>query len=120
MGQSFLAQAGVCLAFLISASAWAQPEPVSPPPPPVTVEPEPPAAPGAEQAPITVPTVQVQAPPSAEPPEAASQRDPTGALTVIETAAFGGAAKDAAEVLSTAPGVVVQDSGGYGQTKSLV
>jgi iron complex outermembrane receptor protein len=110
MGQSFLARAGVCLAFILTAAAWAQTEPVSAPP--VAAEPI--------TEPTTVPTVEVRAPPPAEPPQAASQRDPTGALTVIDTAAFGGAAKDAAEVLSTAPGVVVQDTGGYGQAKSLV
>ncbi len=106
MGRSFLARAGVCLALIISGVARAQTEPA--------------AAPAAEGEAIAVPTVEVHAPPPTEPPETASQRDPSGALTVIDTAAFGGAAKDAAEVLSTAPGVVVQDSGGYGQSKSLV
>ncbi|HEX8703338.1 MAG TPA: TonB-dependent receptor [Myxococcaceae bacterium] len=118
MGQSFLGRAGVCLALILSAMARAQTEPVAQPP--AAVEPEPSAAPGTEDEAIAVPTVEVHAPPPTEPPDTAGQRDPSGALTVIDTAAFGGAAKDAAEVLFTAPGVVVQDSGGYGQSKSLV
>jgi vitamin B12 transporter len=118
MGQSFLGRAGVCLALIIGGVAWAQTEPAEQPP--VSAELEPPAATQAEDGTIALPAVEVHAPPPTEPPETASQRDPSGALTVIDTAAFGGAAKDAAEVLSTAPGVVVQDSGGYGQSKSLV
>jgi iron complex outermembrane receptor protein len=68
----------------------------------------------------SIPTVEVHAPRASEPLDSASQRDPSGALTVIHTADFGGAAKDAAEVLSTSAGVVVQDSGGYGQSKNVV
>ena len=89
---------------------------------PIVVEPEPeaPASAGSEDALIRTPEVEVQAAPSPEPLTSARQRDPSGALTVIDTAVFGGAAKDAAEVLSTSAGVQVQDSGGYGQSKNLV
>ncbi|HZI10017.1 MAG TPA: mechanosensitive ion channel family protein, partial [Myxococcus sp.] len=63
MGQSFLARAGVCLAFILTAAAWAQTEPV--PAPPVAAEPI--TEPITE--PTTVPTVEVRAPPPTEPPE---------------------------------------------------
>ncbi len=110
MVRSPLAGLAVCLALSMSGMARAQAAPVAEPP--VIVVPE--------EEPIAAPTVEVHAPPPSEPLEAASQRDPSGALTVIDTAEFGGAAKDAAEVLSTAAGVVVQDSGGYGQSKNVV
>lgn len=70
---------------------------------------------------FVVPTVQVEG--TREPPadpESATRRDPTGALTLIEPERFGGAAKDTAEVLGSAPGLVVQDSGGWGQGKNVV
>ncbi|MDY7227563.1 TonB-dependent receptor plug domain-containing protein [Hyalangium rubrum] len=102
MGRSFLAAPGLCLALMMGGLARAE------------------EAPAPEGEVFTVPTVEVRETAAPEPPDAASQRDPSGALTVIETADFGGAAKDAAEVLSTSAGVVVQDSGGYGQSKNLV
>ncbi|XXF77302.1 TonB-dependent receptor [Myxococcaceae bacterium GXIMD 01537] len=83
---------------------------------PEAMEPPVPAA-----GPVIVPTVQVEAaPPEPAAPESATRRDPSGALTVIDTERFGGAAKDTAEVLASAPGLVVQDSGGWGQSKQLV
>lgn len=108
MGRSFLVGLGWCLALMAGGVARAQGAP----------EAEAPEA-GAEEA-LVVPTVEVQAPPAPEPPDTASQRDPSGALTVIRAEEFGGAAKDAAEVLSTSTGVLVQDSGGYGQSKNVV
>jgi iron complex outermembrane receptor protein len=75
---------------------------------------------GAQDAAVAVPVVEVDAAPEPAPPESATRRDPTGALTVIETERFGGAAKDTAEVLASAPGLVVQDSGGWGQGKNVV
>jgi vitamin B12 transporter len=110
MGRLFLVRAAAVLVISLSGAAGAQDVPAADAP--VTVEPEPDA--------ISAPSVEVHAPPAAEPMDSASQRDPSGALTVIDTARFGGAAKDAAEVLSTATGVQVQDSGGYGQSKNLV
>ncbi|ATB28855.1 TonB-dependent receptor plug domain-containing protein [Melittangium boletus] len=71
--------------------------------------------------PFRVPTVEVEeARPTPEPADSASRRDPSGALTVIPVEGVGGAARDTAALLSTAPGVTLQDSGGYGQSKSLV
>ncbi|WP_224361491.1 TonB-dependent receptor plug domain-containing protein [Hyalangium versicolor] len=110
MGPSLLVRAFVCLAVIASSIARAQSAPAADAPAPS--EPKPQASP--------IPTVEVHAPRVVETLDSARQRDPSGALTVIETADFGGAAKDAAEVLSTAPGVQVQDSGGFGQSKSLV
>ena len=125
MGQSFPAGPVWVLALILSGAARAQQAPVPAEAgeqapiivepgtdAPVTVEPE-----GED---IAAPAVQVQATPMSEPMSSAAQRDPSGALTVIHTADFGGAAKDAAEVLSTATGVQVQDSGGYGQSKNVV
>ncbi|MDC0710759.1 TonB-dependent receptor [Stigmatella sp. ncwal1] len=113
MGWPARAGLGVCLAFSISGSVRAQ-EAAGPP---GSAE----ASADAPGVPVfSVPTVEVQASPETEPSDSAQQRDPSGALTVIQTADFGGAARDTAEVLSTAPGVAVQDSGGYGQSKSLV
>src|SRR4051812_18327967 len=117
MGRSFLAGAGFGLALILSKAAWAQsaPAPASGAgePAPIVLEPEQDPAVSAqpEGAVITTPSVEVvHAPVAAEPLESASQRDPSGALTVIHTSDFGGAAKDAAEVLSTSTGVQVQDS----------
>ncbi|OJH42411.1 TonB-dependent receptor plug domain-containing protein [Cystobacter ferrugineus] len=94
-----------CLALGTSASVLAQP----------------PAAPGPQGEPFRVPTVEVEeARPVSEPADSASRRDPSGALTVIDGEEGAGAARDTAALLSTAPGVVVQDSGGYGQSKGVV
>ncbi|WP_224244614.1 TonB-dependent receptor plug domain-containing protein [Hyalangium gracile] len=111
MGQSFLATAAVGLALSLSGVVRAQSAPEADAP--ISPEPE-----GGEV--ISVPTVEVSAPRVVEPLDSASQRDPSGALTVIQTSDYGGAAKDAAEVLSTSTGVQVQDSGGYGQSKNVV
>ncbi len=82
---------------------------------------ESPAPDAPEGEPLRVPTVEVEeARVAPEPPDSAERRDPSGALTVIRVDEFGGAARDTAAMLSTAPGVTVQDLGGYGQSKSLV
>ncbi|MBF5041931.1 TonB-dependent receptor [Aggregicoccus sp. 17bor-14] len=52
-------------------------------------------------------------------PHTAQQRDPTAAVTLLPVEAQRLEARDTAEVLATAPGVSVQDLGGYGQAKSL-
>ncbi len=58
--------------------------------------------------------------PADEPIAAApSRRDPSGALSVVEAEEHRGEAKDTAELLAAAPGVVLQDLGGMGQSKSL-
>ncbi|AGC42317.1 TonB-dependent receptor [Myxococcus stipitatus DSM 14675] len=58
--------------------------------------------------------------PDPEPMDRASQRDPSSVVTVISVEERGGTARDTADILATSPGVSVQDSGGYGQSKSLV
>ena len=78
-----------------------------------------PAAPEGE--PFRIPTVQVEEARTApEPVHTAERRDPSGALTVIPIEEGGSAARDTAARLSTAPGVGVQDTGGWGQSKSVV
>lgn len=46
-------------------------------------------------------------------------RDPSAAVTTIDAKARRGEAKDASELISAAPGVVLSDAGGAGQRKSL-
>ncbi|MCY1030992.1 hypothetical protein OV207_05960 [Corallococcus sp. BB11-1] len=52
--------------------------------------------------------------------DSAWRRDPTGAITVINARERAGEARDTAELLGGSASLVVQDSGGYGQSKSLV
>jgi iron complex outermembrane receptor protein len=58
--------------------------------------------------------------PTPPPPESPERRDPTGAITVIQARERVGEARDTAELLVGSAGLAVQDSGGYGQSKSLV
>ncbi len=67
----------------------------------------------------TLPPVTVPLPPPDVPPESPTRRDPSGAITVIETREHQGEAKDTAELLAPSPGVVVLDLGGLGQAKLL-
>lgn len=64
--------------------------------------------------------VDVPLPPAAAEPSSASpaRRDPTATTTVIE-ARRPGEVKDAAELVTEAPGAAVQDAGGAGQRKTL-
>lgn len=68
---------------------------------------------------LALPPVVVPLPSEQLPPQAPQKRDPTGALTVMEVEERRGEAKETAELLATAPGVVVQDAGGLGQSKLL-
>lgn len=83
------------------------------------------AAPGAEPAAppdaglVVLPTVVVTAPDDGRNASAVSRRDPTAALAVVDVAPRRGEAVDTAQVLSAAPGVVLQDSGGAGQRKTV-
>jgi len=72
-------------------------------------------------APTALPPVDVPAPPEPPPPppDSAARRDPSGSVTVIQASERPAQARDAAELLAQAPGVLVQDLGGLGQTKSL-
>lgn len=76
---------------------------------------------GSDAGVTALPPVDVPLPAVAEAPLPSSPlvRDPTASLTVIETAAHRGEAVDAAALLSTAPGVVLQDAGGAGQRQTL-
>lgn len=113
MRWSSLAGRWLCLALSTSGVALAQRVAESPSDMPAS------EAPGDE--PLLVPTVEVEAVRIApEPPDTASRRDPSGALTLIPVGEFGGAARDTAAMLASAPGVTLQDVGGYGQGKSLV
>jgi iron complex outermembrane receptor protein len=113
MRRLFLAGRWLCLALSTSGSAFAQQAAAPPQDAPVS------DASGGE--PLLAPAVEVEeAPVAPGSPEEASRREPSGALTVIRVDEFGGAARDTAAMLSTAPGVTVQDVGGYGQSKSLV
>src|SRR4051794_36487036 len=108
MRWSHLAGRWLCLALSMSGAALAQ---QAAPPPQDTQASD---ASGGE--PLVAPPVEVEeVPVAAEPPDSASRRDPSGALTVIRVDDFGGAARDTAAMLSTAPGVTLQDQGGYGQ-----
>ncbi|WNG50794.1 TonB-dependent receptor [Archangium minus] len=114
MRWSHLAGQWLCLALSTSGFAFAQQ--AAEPPTQDTASSEP-----SEGEPLLVPTVEVEeAPVAAEPPDSATRRDPSGALTLIRVDEFGGAARDTAAMLSTAPGVTLQDLGGYGQSKSVV
>ena len=68
--------------------------------------------------PVTVPLpgALTPAPTTSESP---ARRDPTGALSVIPVPDTLAEAKDVSEVLAQAPGVVIQDVGGLGQSKAV-
>jgi len=131
MRWTFLARAVACLALDIPLDAHAQapeadggaPAAVSNPGPPAPgSEPSaasPEAEPGAAPEPAAARTTVVRArtPP---PPESPERRDPTGAITLIHARERAGEARDTAELLVGSAGLSVQDSGGYGQSKSLV
>ncbi|HVE85726.1 MAG TPA: TonB-dependent receptor plug domain-containing protein, partial [Myxococcales bacterium] len=79
------------------------------------------APPDPPAAPVALPPVVVPAPaqPAPPPPDAVERRDPSGQVTVLRVADRPAQARDTAELLAQAPGVLVQDLGGLGQTKSL-
>lgn len=68
--------------------------------------------------PVELPPVVVPLPPEPA-PESPARRDPSGARWEVDAGARRGEAKDTAELLAAAPGLVVQDRGGLGQSKSL-
>ncbi|RKH11324.1 TonB-dependent receptor [Corallococcus sp. CA047B] len=111
MWRSLLARAFLGLVLSFPGLAHAGQEPAASEP-----APEEPALPE-----FILPTVDVigKAIPDA-PPDAVQRRDPTGAITVIDARERAGEARDTAELLGGSASLVVQDSGGYGQSKSLV
>ncbi|GMU06954.1 TonB-dependent receptor plug domain-containing protein [Corallococcus caeni] len=107
MWRSLLARTVVGLVLSFQGRAQAGQEPPAPDEPPL---PE-----------FVLPTVEVigEDVPGA-PVDSAQRRDPTGAITVIDARERAGEARDTAELLGGSASLVVQDSGGYGQSKSLV
>ncbi len=71
----------------------------------------------AQETPL--PPVTVPLPPAEAPPDAPSRRDPSGAITIVETRDHRGEAKETAELLAPTPGVMMLDQGGFGQAKLL-
>ncbi|MBZ4408668.1 TonB-dependent receptor [Myxococcus sp. XM-1-1-1] len=96
MRRTFLAGHLVCLALSLPSGARAQ---------------------ATDDVVVPATVVRGKAPP---PPDAPERRDPTGAITVIDASEHAGEARDTAELLVGSVGLAVQDSGGYGQSKSLV
>lgn len=74
----------------------------------------------AEADAAALPEVVVPLPPDDPPPETPSRRDPTAPVSVIDAKAARSQAKVASDVISEAPGIIVQDRGGLLQTRSLV
>ncbi|MFZ5471244.1 MAG: TonB-dependent receptor plug domain-containing protein [Myxococcota bacterium] len=68
---------------------------------------------------VVLPPVVVPLPAPEASPSSPQKKDPTGAVTLVEVAERRLEAKDAAELIASSPGVVVQDAGGLGQAKSL-
>lgn len=67
---------------------------------------------------LELPPVEVR-PAPAPPPAAPSRRDPTGAISVVETSQRAGEARDTAGLLTEIPGLLIQQLGGFGQTQSV-
>ena len=120
MRRSLLAQAGLGLVLSFQGLAHAGQEPAASDAPAPADAPAPPSD-DANLPQFVLPTVDVigKAVPDA-PPDSARRRDPTGAITVIDARERAGEARDTAELLGGSASLVVQDAGGYGQSKSLV
>lgn len=73
----------------------------------------------AQDAAVPLPAVDVPVPDADAPPQSVTRTSPSGLVTLIDTAAHQGEAKDTAELLAPTPGVVLSDAGGMGQRKSL-
>ena len=70
-------------------------------------------------APVLLPPVSVPLPPLSPSPESPSVRDPTGQTSVVELAGRRGEVLGTGELLSEAPGALVNSSGGVGQSQSI-
>ena len=68
---------------------------------------------------VALPPVEVPVPESEPVAVSVTRTSPSGLVTLIDTAAHRGEAKDTAELLAPVPGVVLSDAGGIGQRKSL-
>jgi iron complex outermembrane receptor protein len=74
---------------------------------------------GAGASSVQLAPVVVPLPPDAPPSDSPSRRDPSGSLSLVDAREHQGEAKDVAALLAGAPGLVISDSGGVGQAKSL-
>ncbi|WP_342376522.1 TonB-dependent receptor [Myxococcus stipitatus] len=125
MRRTFFTGHLVCLALSLAGEVRAQTRDVDAVPaehtpsvesaPDAVLDPSP--SPAETPVPSSGTVVRGKAPP---PPESPERRDPTGAITIIEAAERAGEARDTAELLAGSVGLAVQDTGGYGQSKSLV
>ncbi len=69
---------------------------------------------------VDLPPVIVPLPPLDQPTASSPQaRDPSAAITVVDTKKPTAAPRDAADVIATVPSAVVQDQGGAGQRKTV-
>ena len=72
-----------------------------------------------QSAPVELPPVNVPVPAAPPPPESPLVRDPTGLTTVVDVQARRAEPTTLGTFLSEAPGVVLQQSGGMGQSEQL-
>jgi vitamin B12 transporter len=73
----------------------------------------------AQDAAVPLPAVDVPVPDEEASPQSVTRTSPSGLVTLVDTAAHRGEAKDTAELLAPTPGAVLSDAGGVGQRKSL-
>lgn len=73
----------------------------------------------AQDVAVPLPPVTVPMPDAEASPASVTRTSPSGLVTLIDTAAHQGEAKDTAELLAPTPGAVLSDAGGVGQRKSL-
>ncbi len=73
----------------------------------------------AQDVAVPLPPVDVPVPDAQAAPSSVTRSSPSGLVTLIDTAAHKGEAKDTAELLAPTPGAVLSDAGGVGQRKSL-
>ncbi len=75
--------------------------------------------PAFAQAPVALPPVDVPLPPHESTASSPTKRDPSGAITVVETKEHAGEMKDTAALLAPVPGVTISSAGGQGQAQSI-
>ncbi|HEY1333601.1 MAG TPA: TonB-dependent receptor plug domain-containing protein, partial [Myxococcaceae bacterium] len=69
---------------------------------------------------VELPPVDVPVPAAPPPPESPLVRDPTGLTTVVDVGSRRAEVSTVGALVSEAPGVVLQQSGGLGQSEQLV
>jgi len=75
---------------------------------------------GQSPAAVELPPVDVPVPAAPPPPESPLVRDPTGLTTVVDVGSRRAEVSTVGALVSEAPGVVLQQSGGLGQSEQLV